>query len=61
MTSDRRRLITPLEIVRRYTSPRHESGTEMVMYRGFIDGVEFVGRSSGLVLVMRPRGPGGFH
>ena len=60
-TSDRRHIITPLEIVSRYTSPRHEAGTEMVMYRGFIDGVEFVGRSSGLVLVLRPRGPGGFH
>lgn len=61
MTSDRKRHITDLEIVKRYVSPRHEPGTEMIMYRGFVHGVEFVGRSSGLVLTLRPRQPGGFH
>lgn len=61
MTSDHRRKIAELTIIQRYTSPRHEPGTEMVMYRAVIDGVEFVGRSSGLVLVLRPDMRGGFH
>jgi len=61
MTSDHRKEIAKLAIVRRYQSPRHEQGTEMVMYRAVIDGVDFVGRSSGLVLVLRPFWGGGFH
>jgi hypothetical protein len=61
MTSDHRRKIADLAIVGRYVSPRHEPGTEMVMYRALIDGVEFVGRASGLVLVLRPFTGGGFH
>jgi hypothetical protein len=61
LTSDHRRKIADLMIVGRYTSPRHEPGTEMVMYRAFIDDVEFVGRASGLVLVLRPFTGGGFH
>lgn len=61
LTSDHRRKVADLRIVGRYTSPRHEPGTEMVMYRALIDGVEFVGRASGLVLVLRPFTGGGFH
>lgn len=61
LTSDHRRKIANLTIVGRYTSPRHEPGTEMVMYRALIDGVEFVGRASGLVLTLRPFTGGGFH
>jgi len=61
MTSDHRRKIADLTIIRRYVSPRHEQGTEMVMYRTLIHGVEFVGRASGLVLTLRPFVGGGFH
>jgi hypothetical protein len=61
MTSDHRKKIADLTIVSRYTSPRHEPGTEMIMYRAFIDGVEFVGRASGLVLTLRPFVGGGFR
>lgn len=61
LTSDHRRKVADLMIVGRYVSPRHEPGTEMVMYRAFIEGVEFVGRASGLVLTLRPFVGGGFH
>jgi hypothetical protein len=61
MTSDHRRKVADLFVVTRYVSPRHEPGTEMVMYRAVIDGVDFVGRSSGLVLTLRPFVGGGFH
>jgi hypothetical protein len=61
LTSDHKRKIADLMIVRRYTSPRHEAGTEMVMYRAFIGDVEFVGRASGLVLTLRPFAGGGFR
>jgi hypothetical protein len=61
MTSDHRKKIADLTIVRRYVSPRHEKGVEMVMYRALLGDVPFVGRASGLVLVLRPDVPGGFH
>ena len=61
LTSDHRKEIAKLDIVARYQSPRHERGTEMVMYKAVIDDVDFVGRSSGLVLVLRPFWGGGFH
>ena len=55
LTSDRRKVIAELQPVTKYESPRHEHGTTMIMYRAMIGGEEFVGRSSGLVLTMRPR------
>ena len=61
LTSDRRKVIAQLQAGARYVSPRHTEGTKMVLYRAFIDGVEFVGRSSGLVLVLRPRAGGGWR
>ena len=53
VTSDKRKVIAKLEIVATYHSPRHWGQAVMVMYRATIDGEEFVGRSAGMILVMR--------
>ena len=53
MTSDRRRVLARLQVVRRYKTPRHDASVTMVLYRAEVDGETWVGRASGLVLTLR--------
>jgi hypothetical protein len=54
-TTDRRRMITRLFVKSNYTTPRHTPGTEMTAYTAFMNGYEWSGRASGLILTLRRR------